>query len=297
VTGQAKRAAALADLRQARIEAWAATGHPDPEQALLEDTQRERARQRPPTPAERRATAAFAAANEPLIRSFAARYSLRHGDLIEDIRQEARIGLLKAIDRYDHRESSSFSTLAVWWLRSAVSRYLANTGAQIRIPVQAGILRNQIARDRAQHPNTTIRATAKRIGCTPAAVRRIDEIPHQPDPLPRLPPGDAGRGNTTDDPNAVDVAIPDPQAPDLDDLLDLTNMRRRIEKHLAHLDSRKRYLYQSVIVDEHTQREAAEALDCTRQRVQQLLVTIESDLRRSVTREDLAASARAVTCQ
>jgi RNA polymerase sigma factor (sigma-70 family) len=232
-----------------------------------------------------------------LVRSFSARYASRHGDLIEDIRQEARIGLLKAIDRYDHREGSSFSTLAVWWLRSAVSRFLANTGGQIRVPVQAGILRVQIARDRAKHPNTTIRATAKRIGCTPAAVRRIDEIPHQPDPMPRLAAekgSESGR-TSTDDPNAVDIAIPDPQTPDLDELLDLTTMRTRIDKHLSHLPARKRYIYQSVIVDERTQIEVAGDIDCTRQRVQQLLVTIESDLRRAVTREDLATRTRVVS--
>ena len=73
-------------------------------------------------------------ANVRLAISVAEKYrwsKLRQMDRI----QEAYIGLLKAIDKFDFERGIKFSTYATWWLRQAVTRAIANDGHTIRLPV------------------------------------------------------------------------------------------------------------------------------------------------------------------
>lgn len=52
-----------------------------------------------------------------------------------DLVQEANIGLIKAVDRFDYRRGFRFSTFATWWIRQAVTRAIADKSRSIRIPV------------------------------------------------------------------------------------------------------------------------------------------------------------------
>ncbi|OUU74868.1 MAG: hypothetical protein CBC29_07010 [Methylococcaceae bacterium TMED69] len=52
---------------------------------------------------------------------------------MEDIIQEANIGLIKAVDRFDHKKGFRFSTYACWWIRQSIRRYLAIQG-HIKFP-------------------------------------------------------------------------------------------------------------------------------------------------------------------
>lgn len=76
----------------------------------------------------------MAVANLKLAFHIAKRY-LYSGELLEDLSQEANIGLLKAVDRFDWRRGFKFSTFATWWIRQQVSRYVADKGRTIRLPV------------------------------------------------------------------------------------------------------------------------------------------------------------------
>lgn len=52
-----------------------------------------------------------------------------------DLIQEGNIGLMRAVDRFEHRKGFSFSTYASHWIRAAMTRALDNHGREIRIPV------------------------------------------------------------------------------------------------------------------------------------------------------------------
>jgi RNA polymerase primary sigma factor len=76
----------------------------------------------------------FVEANLGLVLHVAARYrspALSYGDFV----QEGMFGLIKAVDRFDHRRGARFSTYATWWIRHSMGRALADKSRLVRVPV------------------------------------------------------------------------------------------------------------------------------------------------------------------
>ncbi|HOE12120.1 MAG TPA: RNA polymerase sigma factor RpoD/SigA [bacterium] len=71
--------------------------------------------------------------NLRLVISVARRYR-NHGLDMLDLIQEGNLGLMKAVDRFDHRKGCKFSTYAVWWIRQTIRRAITSHVRPVRLP-------------------------------------------------------------------------------------------------------------------------------------------------------------------
>jgi len=219
----------------------------------------------------RHAEGLFVQANQGLVAIVVKRYlgmGLSQGDLM----QEGNIGLLRAVEKFDHRRGCRFSTYATWWIRQGVRRALANQARTIRLPVHAADARyalrqasNKMEARLGRTPSSD--ELAQQTGIDSGTVNKLLNLVGEPVSLeaPRGDEGDAYLYDSLSDPSARDPAE---QAHERD-------LKSKLEHLVEVLSPREarmvRLRYGLDGRDERTLDEIGLEFSVTRERVRQLL--------------------------
>ena len=123
---------------------------------------------------------AFVKCNLRLVVSIARRFN--HGRMpLQDLIQEGNIGLMKAVDRFDHRKGFRFSTYGSWWIRHAISRAVADKGRQVRLPVHMIDAYHKVSRAKREFEmkhgrEATLEELAKQTGLPLAKIQKMNGL-------------------------------------------------------------------------------------------------------------------------
>ena len=209
-------------------------------------------------------------ANLRLVYSVARRYR-GQGLSLPDLVQEGNLGLITAVDKFDHKRGNRFSTYATWWIRQSVVRAVADKGRLIRLPNHMHLrvphffrAKESLSRELEREP--TVFELAEATNLAPDRVRDLQRVLHFPLSID-MPVGseeDLEFGDFIADEN-----IPEPaEAVELHSTLDA------VQDAVATLPWREarilRLRYGLNNTEPHSLKEVGELLGLSRERIRQI---------------------------
>src|SRR5207237_6883218 len=208
--------------------------------------------------------------NLRLVVSMAKRYRGR-GLAFADLIQEGNRGLMRAVDKYEHRLGFKFGTYATWWIRQGITRALADHARTVRVPChQVGMLaaiervRGELIVKNGREPS--VEEIAAVVGVTPDEAQSLRVVARHPVSLHEPLGGDGERAleDFLDDPHATNPGI----------AVDQQLLRDRIAEVLKSLTEREREVIEMRFGlrdgQPRTLEEVARTYGITRERIRQI---------------------------
>lgn len=236
----------------------------------------------------RKARRELAEANLRLVVSIAKRYrgrGLPFGDLI----QEGNRGLMRAVDKFEHRLGFKFGTYATWWIRQGITRALADHARTVRVPChQVGMLaaiervRGEIAAGTGREPS--VEEIAKVLGTKTDETRSLRIVGRHPISLHDPIGGDGER--------LLEDFLSDRSAGNAGECVDRRLLQERIVEVLRSLAPREREVIELRFGlrdgTAKTLDEVAQVYGITRERIRQIEARAISKLRQPIRSDRLA---------
>jgi RNA polymerase primary sigma factor len=207
----------------------------------------------------------------PLVISIAMKYRGKSSLDPLDLIQEGNLGLMRAVEKYDYRRGVKVATYAVWWIRQAITRAMADRGRMIRVPVHMTGTAARVSRERRrlyqqQGREPTAAEIAAHAAMPVAHVEKALSLVREPTSLdaPVGEDGDATLADLIEAPDALNPLA----------AMEASALKEHLAEALSELTPREERVLRMRFgigdVTEHTLEEVGKVFGVTRERIRQI---------------------------